>query len=71
MRGMMFRINYQQSGKLAPTIESEHPDVILSTHPFATEMVSEMKERGYKVPLVCLMTDYGPHQAWIAPHVDG
>lgn len=70
MRGMMFRINYQQSGKLAPTIQNEHPDVILSTHPFATEMVSEMKERGYRVPLVCLMTDYGPHQAWIAPHVD-
>lgn len=70
MGGMMFRINYQHSGRLSPTIEGEHPDVILSTHPFATEMVSEMKQKGYQVPLLCLMTDYGPHRAWIAPNVD-
>ena len=70
MQGMMFRINYQNCGRLVPAIRSIHPDVILSTHPFATEMVSEMKERGYHIPLLCLMTDYGPHQAWIAPNVD-
>jgi processive 1,2-diacylglycerol beta-glucosyltransferase len=70
MQGMMFRINYQHSGRLAHAIYDVQPDVILSTHPFATEMVSRMKAKGYRVPLICLMTDYGPHQAWIAPHVD-
>ena len=23
-----------------------------------------------QAPLICLMTDYGPHRAWIAPRVD-
>lgn len=70
MKGMMFQINYQHSGRLAQAIRQVAPDVILSTHPFATEMVSRMKKNGYQVPLLCLMTDYGPHQAWIAPDVD-
>lgn len=59
------------SQKLVPLLESEKPDVVLSTHPFATEMVSHLKGRGVvTVPLICLMTDYGPHRAWIAKHVD-
>ena len=70
MEDMMFHINYRHSARLAEAIAKIAPDVILSTHPFATEMVSLMKERGSKIPLLCLMTDYGPHRAWIAPHVD-
>ena len=57
--------------KLVPLLESSCPDVILTTHPFATEMVSRLKEKGVvRVPLVCIMTDYGPHKAWIAKNVD-
>lgn len=52
-------------------LEEEAPDVILSVHPFATEMVSSLKEYGrITCPLVCVMTDYGVHRAWIAPCVD-
>ncbi len=47
------------------------PDLILSTYPFTTEMVSKLKERGkIDIPLICLMTDYGPHRTWIAKGVD-
>lgn len=57
--------------ELYPTIEEYAPDIILSTHPFATEMISELKAQGkVKVPLICLMTDYGAHRAWICEHVD-
>lgn len=57
--------------ELYPTIEEYNPDIILSTHPFATEMISELKAQGkVKVPLICLMTDYGAHRAWICEHVD-
>lgn len=59
------------SQKLISLIKEQKPDIILSTHPFATEMVSHLKKKGIvNVPLICLMTDYGPHRAWIADHVD-
>lgn len=59
------------SFELLPTIQDYHPDVIVSTHPFSTEMVSYLKGEGkVKVPLICLMTDYGVHRAWISPNVD-
>ena len=59
------------SQKLIPLMAEEKPDVIISTHPFATEMVSHLKSAGIvSAPLICLMTDYGPHRAWIADKVD-
>jgi processive 1,2-diacylglycerol beta-glucosyltransferase len=57
--------------KLISLLEEQKPDVILSTHPFATEMISHLKRAGVvTAPLICLMTDYGPHRAWIADKVD-
>ena len=59
------------SQKLIPLMEQQKPDIIISTHPFATEMVSHLKRTGVvRAPLICLMTDYGPHRAWIADNVD-
>ena len=59
------------SQKLIPLMLEERPDVVISTHPFATEMVSHLKSAGVvSAPLICLMTDYGPHRAWIADRVD-
>lgn len=47
-------------------------DAIISTHPFATEMLSYLKGKGkIKVPIISLITDYGLHRAWVAPEVDG
>ena len=71
MFNMMSGLTRQFSKKLLKTLEEEQPDAVLSTHPFATEMLSVLKEKGVlKTPLLCLMTDYGPHKAWIAPNVD-
>ena len=65
------RFNGAIGRKLLPLFETEKPDVVISTHPFATEMVSHLKGRGrVRAPLLCLMTDYGPHRAWVAPNVD-
>ena len=59
------------SNLLYASISKYHPDVILTTHPFATEMVSDLKEDGsITAPLICILTDYGVHRAWIAPYVD-
>ena len=57
--------------ELLPSINEYSPDVIISTHPFSTEMISFLKEAGkVTVPLICLMTDYGVHRAWISENVD-
>ena len=68
---LMSRFSCQLSRLLYPAVERSAPDAIISTHPFATEMVSHLKSLGaVDVPLITLMTDYGPHLAWIAEHVD-
>ena len=57
--------------KLVPLMEEFRPDVVVTTHPFATEMISRLKEKGALfAPLICIMTDYGPHKAWFADRVD-
>ena len=57
--------------QLLPRIQKFAPDVIISVHPFATEMISGLKEdKKILCPLICIMTDYGVHKAWISPNVD-
>ena len=71
LSNLVTRFSSVFSYKLIALIKEQHPDVIISTHPFATEMVSHLKGKGIvTVPLICLMTDYGPHRAWIGDHVD-
>jgi UDP-N-acetylglucosamine:LPS N-acetylglucosamine transferase len=56
---------------LTKAVKEYNPDVIITTHPFSTEMISALKRNGrIDVPLICLITDYGLHRAWIANEVD-
>jgi len=62
LSNLVTRFSSAFSQRLIPLMEEQNADVIISTHPFATEMVSHLKSRGIvTVPLICLMTDYGPH----------
>lgn len=68
---MVPKFNSLFSQRLLPLFEEYEPDVVIATHPFVTEMVSHLKEKGQvRVPLICIMTDYGPHKAWISDNVD-
>ena len=68
---LLSRFSNAFSHLLLPTIEQCGPDAIISTHPFVSEMVSHLKAAEYlDVPLITLMTDYGPHRAWIASCAD-
>lgn len=59
------------SRKLLPLIKEHKPDVIITTHPFTTEMISKLKSVGeVSQPLICVMTDYAPHRTWINKNVD-
>ena len=65
------RLNNIFANKLLPLIDDFRPDVIITTHPFPTEMVSRLKSKGeINIPLICIMTDYAPHKAWINKKVD-
>ncbi len=65
------RLSRLFSNMLYPAIEGYDPDVIITTHPFATEMVAALKAEGLvNAPLVCIITDYGAHRAYIAREVD-
>lgn len=59
------------SKKLLPVIMDFSPDVIVTTHPFAAEMVSALKEKQrISTPLVSIVTDFAPHKTYIQPEVD-
>ncbi|GAB7388617.1 diglucosyl diacylglycerol synthase [Bacillaceae bacterium] len=48
------------------------PDVVLSTFPMLTGMMSRLRRKGESdVPFYTVVTDYGFHSCWIAPCVDG
>ncbi len=65
------RLNYLFANKLLPLIDEFKPDVIITTHPFPTEMVSILKSKKLvNIPLVCIMTDYAPHKTWVNQKVD-
>lgn len=68
---MVPRLNGHYAQRLLPIVEKEQPDVIISTYHFASEMISALKAQGkVQVPLICVITDYGLHRAWLAPEVD-
>ena len=51
--------------KLFKLFEKEKPDIVISTHPFITEMVATLKKRNkISVNLNVIITDYASHKFW-------
>ena len=68
---LVSKLNNIFSNKLIPLISEFEPNIIITTHPFSTEMVSILKEkRIVDIPLLCIMTDYSSHKTWINTGVD-
>ena len=64
-------VNNIVARKLLPTVQEFNPDIILTTHPFVNEMVSQLKEKEkIHQPLICILTDYSPHRTWVSKQVD-
>lgn len=63
--------NWANSKKLVTMILDTKPDVIISTHFFASEVVADMKKKGVThSKLVTVVTDYRLHAWWIAEGTD-
>ncbi len=63
--------NWFNSKKLARYIMNEKPDVVISTHFFAGEVISQLKWVGLiESKLVTVVTDYRLHSWWVSDRTD-
>lgn len=59
------------SKRITPLIKNFNTEVIVTVHPFSTEIISILKESSViQIPHICLMTDYAAHNTWIKKNVD-
>lgn len=55
--------------KLKNLIKEKAPDIIVSTHPFSSQMVSYLKKKGKINPILAtILTDFASHKQWLIGH---
>ncbi|WML43469.1 glycosyltransferase [Neobacillus sp. PS3-40] len=58
-------------GKMLSLLQTEKPSVVVSTFPFASSIISKLKEYGLtNIPLVTVITDHTHHSYWLHPCTD-
>jgi processive 1,2-diacylglycerol beta-glucosyltransferase len=55
---------------LSKYIAQYQPQVVVSTHPFASSGVARLKRAGFPLQLVTVITDFSAHGSWVHPEVD-
>jgi len=60
-------INFLNSKRLRDKLINENPQVVISAHFFASQVVANLLARGYlpKTKLITVLTDFLPHAFWI------
>ena len=62
-------INKVMAIKLNKLIQEFKPDLIISTHPFSSQMCAILKKKQkINCKLATVMTDYAPHSQWLVAH---
>ena len=55
--------------KLLRLLREKNPDLIISTHPFGSQMCSYLKRKNkIKAKIATIMTDFAPHDQWLVGH---
>ncbi len=55
--------------KLLKLLREKKPDLIISTHPFGSQMCSYLKRKGkINSKIATIMTDFAPHDQWLVGH---
>lgn len=63
------RANKMMAVKLKNLIKEKSPDLVISTHPFSSQMVSYLRRKGkIDCKLVTILTDFAPHDQWLIGH---
>lgn len=61
--------NKIMSIKLLNIFKEIQPDIVISTHPFSTQMAAELKKfNKTDCYLASIMTDFAPHNQWLVGH---
>jgi processive 1,2-diacylglycerol beta-glucosyltransferase len=64
-------VNKLLSVKIKNLINDFKPSVIVCTHPFPLQMLSNLKKKGkVTIPTVAILTDYASHPFWLYEHID-
>lgn len=72
-KGLLSKIskdsNKLMARKLNHLLQEKKPDLIISTHPFSSQMVSYLKRKGkLNCTLATIMTDFAMHKQWLIGH---
>lgn len=72
-KGLLSKIstdsNKLMSRKLNKLLQEKKPDLVISAHPFSSQMVSYLKSKGkFQCKLVTVMTDFAMHKQWLIGH---
>ncbi len=60
------RSNKFMAIKLLKLLREKQPDLIISTHPFGSQMCSYLKRKGKIISKIAtIMTDFAPHDQWL------
>ena len=60
------RSNKIMAIKLLKLLREKKPDIIISTHPFGSQMCSYLKRKGkINSKIATIMTDFAPHDQWL------
>lgn len=60
------RSNKIMAIKLLKLLQEKKPDLIISTHPFSSQMCSYLKRKGkITAKIATIMTDFAPHDQWL------
>lgn len=52
--------------KLLKLLRDKQPDIIISTHPFGSQMCNYLKRKGkITAKIATIMTDFSPHDQWL------
>ena len=63
------RSNKIMAIKLLRLLREKQPDVIISTHPFGSQMCSYLKRKNkITAKIATIMTDFSPHDQWLVVH---
>ncbi|MCX8128907.1 MAG: UDP-N-acetylglucosamine--LPS N-acetylglucosamine transferase [Clostridia bacterium] len=64
-------VNKLLSVKIKNLINDFKPSVIVCTHPFPLQMLSNLKKKGkVNIPTVAILTDFATHPFWLHEHID-
>ncbi|WKY43130.1 glycosyltransferase [Eubacteriaceae bacterium ES2] len=70
-QGMFHVLTRIMNPDIVPMVEKGKPDLIISTHPFVTNVLGTIKEHGaFDIPVLSVVTDYKIHTLYIQKMID-